>query len=149
VIRTRVARVDDLGVVLAMAERFVGASQYHVWAVDPERVAALFDVCRQTGAVLLAVDVDREEVAAGMLAFFVADHPLTGERYAEELAFWVEPEHRGGTAARRLIARASEYARQRHASCLKMSQPESSPAVGALYQRAGFVAVEHTWVQRF
>ncbi len=128
-----------------MAERFVNSTDYREWPASLSCLQALFAVALKAGVIFLA---DTGTAIVGMLALVVVPHMLTGESYAEELCWWVEPEARGGTAAWRLLAAAEDYARQQHLSCLKMVQPAGEPTVGKIYTRRGFRPVEVVFVLR-
>jgi hypothetical protein len=82
----------------------------------------------------------------GMLALIAYEHPLTGRRVGEELAWWVEPEHRGGTAAGRLERHMLRWSVQNQLHMVKMVAPSGS-SVGDFYDKRGYQALETHWIK--
>jgi GNAT superfamily N-acetyltransferase len=80
----------------------------------------------------------------GMLGLIVAPNILTGQHYADEIAWWVDPEHRKSRAAHRLLCAAENWARQKGLSVLKMVAPAGSE-IGTFYERRGYVLVESAY----
>ena len=136
----------DIPRILEMAERFINNSAYsNVLTFRVEALERLADVVvGQLGAVLIAT-----VPAGGSVAMFVVvalEDPLTGDRYAEEVAWWVEPEHRGGLIGPRLLAAAETWARENKCPVLRMRAPVGSD-VGAFYLRRGYTEVETIYVK--
>lgn len=80
----------------------------------------------------------------GMLGLITAPNILTGLRYADEIAWWVEPEHRKTRSAHRLLCAAEDWARQKGLSVLKMVAPAGSD-IGTFYERRGYTLVESAY----
>ena len=83
----------------------------------------------------------------GMLAIVAIPHPLTGRTYAEEIAWWVEPEHRGGLIGPKMLRHAEEWATRNGANVVKMVAPAGSD-VGKFYEATGYQAVETAFIKR-
>jgi GNAT superfamily N-acetyltransferase len=79
-----------------------------------------------------------------MLALAAVPHPVSGQDYAEELAWWVEPAHRGSSIGPRLLAAAEAWCVQNKLGVLKMVAPAASD-VGAFYVRRGYTLVESVY----
>jgi N-acetylglutamate synthase-like GNAT family acetyltransferase len=66
-----------------------------------------------------------------------------------EIAYWVEPEHRGGTTAYRLIAayvsECEELKKSKQIDFYTVSKMSNSPNLK--YDRFGFEQLEQTWVR--
>ena len=141
----REATAADEADVLRLARAFLDSGIFPFLAAAPdEQLRALFALVRAQGAVFLAGNPP-----VGFLVLYLGPHPITGELMADELAWWVMPGDRGSSAAARLLATAENWARARHASCLRMVAPVGSPAVGRLYTRRGYQAVETSYMLRF
>jgi GNAT superfamily N-acetyltransferase len=131
--------------VVAMALRFIEETSYKAFPSTPERLEALIDQVMQLGTIIVA-EVQGEVV--GMLALVAVPHPWTLEEYVDEIAWWVEPEYRSGTAGPRLIVAAEEWTTRKGLTSLKMVAPAGS-RVGTFYERRGYVAVETAYLKRF
>ncbi len=77
---------------------------------------------------------------SGMMALIVVAHPMSGERIATEMAWWVDPAARGGSAALRMLAEAERWSRAQGAQRLQMTAP--SDKVCQFYEKIGFQRVE-------
>lgn len=97
--------------------------------LDPNGVCLLWDVGRPVG----------------VLAATVGLHPLFPVLWAQELLWWIDPEHRG--AGRAMIAAFEAWARERGADVAKLSALD--PRAGVLMRRAGYaLAPETHWLKR-
>jgi len=138
---------DDIGRVRMMGLRFLGTNPFGSPAPpDLARLDVAIGVCLATGTILLAKLPTWKTV--GMLALYTIPHPLTGERTAEEIAWWVEPEHRSDRVGVKLLGAGIEWARQVGVSCLRMNAPAGSK-VGIVLERHGFRPIETAHVLRF
>lgn len=142
----RVGTVADRDVVVALALHFHASTAYsQLLTVDPERIAALFHVALVHGVVFLAVRAD--ETVVGFIGVVADVHRLSGDRYAEEAAWWVEPEARSGIVGPKLLALAELWARQHACAFIVMLAPVGTP-VGHFYDRLGYQPIETAWMKR-
>jgi GNAT superfamily N-acetyltransferase len=100
------------------------------------------------GVLLVA---DQDGVVVGMLfgvvsGFWFAPRSL----WATELAWWVEPAARGGTAGIRLVTAFQDWARDKGAKVVAMSSLhlDHDNRVSSVLQRMGFEQSEHTYIKR-
>lgn len=122
-----------------MATRFLEATPYgRICPVNPARLQAVVETCFALGVIFVA-EVERQVV--GMIALVALNHPFTGTRYADELAWWVEPEYRHTLLGTRLLRWAESWALEQGLAFVKMIAPADS-SVGAVYARMGYQAVE-------
>jgi hypothetical protein len=105
----------DRPAVIELALNFHRSTPYAaLLRVERERIASLFDMALAEGVVLIAEGITILRKPIGFLALVALEHSLSGERYAEEVAWWVEPEYRSGTLGPRLLgARRDVGARSR------------------------------------
>lgn len=82
----------------------------------------------------------------GMLAIVMVPHPLSGKTFAEEIAWWVEPEHRKGLIGPKMLRLAEEWATRNGANMVKMVAPAAT-SVGMFYERSGYKAVETAYIK--
>lgn len=102
----RLATLDDVPAILAMAEHFVGESDYGM-AFDREQSAAyLAMLLSHPRAVVMVAD----DVSAGMIATVAHDWCKQPVCYVEKL--FLMPAARGTGVARSLVAAAVEFGRQ-------------------------------------
>lgn len=88
-------------------------------------------------STLFVADTRRNLV--GMIGVWVFDHPLSGDRVAGEVFWWVDPNQRGRTGIR-LWDAAETWARERGASAMQMIAPNDR--VARLYQTRGYRPLE-------
>lgn len=140
----RTAHVGDLAVLVRMGLRFIATSSYRgTIPASAEQLGTLVAWLLDQGGIFVAVDDEGDE-PIGMLAATVIVHPMSGELVASEVAWWIEPEFRGGSAGLRLLAAAEAWARAQGATRFQMIAPAGS-SVGALYRRRGYAELETTW----
>lgn len=157
----REATEADTPRVVEMAARFLLDSQYGELfdnATTPAAIGAMVKQCLHFGTIIVAEleaddprwvqGVERTPAAAlvGMLAILCVPHPFTGRKYADELAWWVEPRHRGGIIGPKMLWAAEDWATRNGANMVKMVAPAGS-AVGAFYERSGYKAVESAYIK--
>lgn len=135
---------SDVPAIVAMGERFASDTDYRDrLTVVPTQLAATAEhLIANDEAVMLVAE--REGAVIGMLALLLYPHPMSGERVASEIVWWVEPEHRG--SGLRLLRAAERWACEHGAAVLHMIAPNDR--IGALYQRLGYVPVETAWQRR-
>jgi GNAT superfamily N-acetyltransferase len=78
--------------------------------------------------------------AVGMIGLITFLHPLSGETYATEMIWWVEPNYRKSGAGIRLLRAAERWAKDQGAVALQMIAP--TPEVGQIYAATGFEQIE-------
>lgn len=134
----RAATIDDADAIVTLAEHFLSQTAYGaLLPVTRERLVALVDPICTSGVIF--VD-DEGGALVGFLALVAGEHPYSGVAFAEELAWWVEPAYRGRRGLA-LLEAAEAWARGHALAFLKMVAPADS-AIGALYRRRGYTAVE-------
>ena len=110
-------------------------------AATPEPLS-LADIARLRSVREVAVSADGELV--GMACVHI-DHFLFNAaiKVGHELVFWIEPEHRGGMLAVRMLRAVDKAVADRGAQVNRMAILSTSPdQAGALYERLGWTALE-------
>lgn len=158
----REATPADKPRLIEMAVRFLLESRYGELfdeQATPATIATLIDQVLQLGVIIVAEVLEAPGPAeiingvpsrwklVGMLAIVVVPHPLTGRTYADEIAWWVEPAHRGGLVGPKMLRSAEQWATTKGANMCKMVAPAGS-TVGAFYERMGYQAVETAFIKR-
>jgi GNAT superfamily N-acetyltransferase len=146
----RLADADDVPQIIAMAQRFLRETDYStiVGPVADETIGVLVRQVMQVGVVFVAdVNLGRAQLV-GFLAVMALMHPFAQVPYGDELAWWVEPEHRAGLVGPRLLRSCEEWARQKGLCVLKIVAPAGNSDVGKYLARRGFSEVETTFHKR-
>jgi hypothetical protein len=98
------ADLQDFGAIMDMMERFANASSVpalHNPEYDVRRIQHLLFTIKNAGCIIIGY---QDEQPAGMLiARIMEDAWLPHVRTLKEMAWWVEPEYRGGTVGYRLL----------------------------------------------
>jgi GNAT superfamily N-acetyltransferase len=141
----RRATEDDAEALLVMARKFVAFAPYHdrVTATDDE-LRAIITYFTANATVFVA---EKHGAVIGMLVAVLAPVWYAPScRVATELAWWVEQEHRGGTAAIRLIQAFEKWAKDECAVMVTMSnlEVETDNRVSSMLARMGYRIMEQS-----
>ena len=90
---------------------------------------------------MLCLVLDQDDAAQGVLMAVASEHPFGPVRLATETVWWIEPEYRGLSAVRMLVA-FEDWAREQDCHYSGMAGMGASPAVAHLYQRRGYRQAE-------
>lgn len=165
--RIRPATPRDVPALVRMSRRFARESSYAKYLVDsPEHVTRLVELVLEVGLAFVAERRPRgcsgyaemepgvcacglwleAHAVIGMIGALVMPHAADGRIFADEVAWWVEPEDRGGTLGPRLLVALLEACSSKSVSMVKMVAPKGSD-VGRFLERAGFEEVESTYLR--
>ena len=139
----RQATEADVSALVWMLREFVTSTKYRKFVGDsPEALRTFLDtiIANPSAAVFVA---DRDDKVIGMIGVLGYVHPMSGERCAGELFWWLDPSERG--AGGWLLRRAEKWAREFGAVSLQMIAPADNPRVGEMYAKLGYEAVETAW----
>ena len=138
----RDAQKADIGRMVDMGQRFRKDTCYDKYLRDnPERMAELCETLISKGTLIVS---EKEGEIIGMLGFIIYPHFISGDIFAGEVFWWVEPEHRG--EGLRLLKEMKSRARAAGAKFYQMIAPNESEAkVVRLYRRLGCELVESTY----
>lgn len=149
----RKATEGDIADVMRLARSFLATSGYGklMPSVPADQLLQLCRTVMALGVIFLA-ELGEDDPAwqqgagphfriVGMIAVCDLEHPLTGQQYADEIAWFVEPAHRSGSIGPRLLAQVEVWAREKQLHMVKMVAPAGSD-VGRFYERLGYRAVE-------
>lgn len=143
----RMATAADEATVVDLARHFLGTSRYGEFIpFDPARITAAV-LALITGGHGIVWIAEQDTRAIGMLAAFVGPYPFTGEKWVDELAWFVRPERRGRLAGPYLLRRLEEWAQENEVRMIKLSAPVGS-RVAAFIERAGYIPVETSFYKR-
>lgn len=149
-IEGRAATLADLESLVALGRAFHGESTYRAGPFEPERVRSAFQNAIAHAphrCVLVATD---GETRAGMLAGHLDRRLWCAEAIAFDTVFYVDPRHRNGVAARRLIDAFRAWARSKGARelCLAVTSGIRSDRTDVFLRRLGFEVAGRVYTQR-
>lgn len=151
----RPARMADVPACVELFEHMIEAHPMGaMMGAARADLAALLVRMMGEGALLVAdvpAVVIKDRVHAvqvvGMIAIFATKHHLSGIPIGHEIAFWVEPAHRGGTIGPRLLQAAEAWACKKGLAVLQIMSPEGS-RLAHYYQIQGYQAIETVFLKR-
>lgn len=144
----REATAEDVPDLVEMGLRFRAHVYRDTLAENRERLEALaLEMVSTPDRVVFVAEEDRTQRLCGMLGIVVFGHPMSGERQATEVFWWVEPEYRG--VGIRLLRVGERWAQMRGAVTMQMVAPSESAGVGRLYERLGYREIERAFQRRF
>lgn len=143
----RLAEEEDVEVVLDMGRKFYSTMEAAklVPFDDDSAMAQIFRMLDE-GFILLG---EKEGQVVAMLGSVIHDHPFNvAYRGCSEVMFWIEPEHRGGTLAARLVKEAEQMAIHDGASFVVLAALETSPeGIDRFYNKLGYAPAERAFVK--
>lgn len=139
----RQATDEDVPALVYMLREFVTSTKYRKFVGDSIDALQVFLQGLMTNEAAGVFVAERDGKVIGMIALLRYIHPMSGEKVAGELFWWLDPAHRG--AGGWLLRRAESWARGWGAKSLQMIAPSDSPHVGEMYRRLGYEAVETMW----
>lgn len=95
-----------------------------------------------SGDRLLCLVLDVDGVAQGLLLAHAYEHEFGPVWLAQERVWWIDPAHRGGTAAVKMLSAYEDWARGNGCKFAGMGGVGGEPTVSALYGRRGYRAAE-------
>lgn len=110
------------------------------FAFDREYAERLFLAHLRGSTCCILYDVDG--VAHGVLMAIAYEHPFGPVWLARETVWFIDPAHRGGTTALRMLDAYEGWARSRGCQFIGMAGMGYDPDVAALYQRRGYRVAE-------
>lgn len=134
----RIASERDLERIVELGSRSLVDGPYAGIIKDNPDCAREFAARVLSGGTVLLGEEDGQVV--GLVGFIVADHHFSGQRYAAELMWYVEPEHRKGGIAMQLMWEAEKLAKDKGAESMIFTAPNDS--VASLYKRFGYEQLE-------
>jgi GNAT superfamily N-acetyltransferase len=90
----------------------------------------------------LAIVHDVDGTAQGVLLATASEHPFGPVWLARETLWWIDPAHRGGTAAPRMLDAYEKWAAAQGCRFVGMAGMGDDPTVAKLYQRRGYARAE-------
>lgn len=147
----RPATHDDLDAMVAMGERFFAFSRFADFAVFDRDVAraSIANLTALDGGIAL-VAVVGGEIVGGIIGVLAPLWFAPSQLSATEFAWWVSEEHRGGTTGIKLLRAFEQWAKDKGAAMVSMSDLviEGATPAGRLFEKLGYTVVERSHVKK-
>ena len=144
----RSATHEDIPRIIEMAQAFYATTNYPSIAPMPDEQAAGIIIITIKSGVMLVAETEGELV--GMICIHVDAFIFNpAVQFPNELAFWVEPEHRGSTTAMRLVRSAEEALRVLGVPVSRLARlPNSQESLDGFYEVMGYKPDESYVIKR-
>ena len=148
-ITVRHADATDMDAVLRAGRGLYGAARFESIApFDEERLRNLVEAADNNGTAVLVAMVDGRTVGVKALSLSQVWFSPTA-LVAQELFWWVDPEHRGRGVGRALLEAAEKWAQDKGAKLFLAVIYEGSERGPSVCERAGYRLFENTWAKVF
>lgn len=147
--KLKIADGDDILELKRMALNFKAHSPYRDFPVDEDKIqeflGKLIDAGPKNAVILMAI-VDDKPV--GMLVGLAAEFIFSRDRYASEIAWWVDPAFRG-SAGKELQEAFAYWAKKVGCKYLSMAllENEDTTKMKKIYKKLGLVPAEQAWIK--
>lgn len=146
----RPPRHADIEPLLDMGARMHAESAYAFLPYDRAKVRQLIVDYIEDTTTRCGLVAERDGRLIAMLGGYLGDYLFCDERLAVDEIVFVDPDHRGGMTAVRLIRGFQRWATEQGARelCLGISTNIHPESTGRLYQRLGFEQVGGIYKRR-
>lgn len=134
----RKATMADLPEIIHLGRRMHEESSYNSMGFASDRVANMSALLIEHGFAMV-VEIDGN-VVGGMLGDVVTPW-YTNERMGNDIALYIAPEHRKGTAAMKLLKKFEEWCLLMGAKHIRPGVSTGSTEAGRLYKARGYKVV--------
>lgn len=114
----RPATLDDLPAILELGGRMHLESRFKALPFDLGKVAGIFERLISGAGIVMLAEVDGRIV--GGIAGIVLEHWFSTTKVAQDFGLFIEPEHRGGMLAVRLLRKYEAWAFEQGAHAVEM-----------------------------
>lgn len=145
----RLARPEDIPLLVSFARKFHEASPYKLLRFDPVKTQeALYGVTTgmlKDGVVLIALEDDKP---IGFLAGVASEPLFSRSRVATELAWWIEKDKRGTRASLLIYSAYEDWAKRVECTAVQGAYlPGVSPELDEFYKKRGYRQVESSYLK--
>jgi GNAT superfamily N-acetyltransferase len=109
---------------------------------DPDYAERLFFSHLRGSRMFCLVNVNSFDDPQGVLMATATEHPFGPIWIARETVWWIDPSHRGGLVAVRMLDAYETWAAAQGCKFVGMAGMGNDPSVGALYRRRGYRVAE-------
>lgn len=147
----KIATWDDYVYIKRMCLNFAKASPYSDVTIDIEKleeiIGGMIDEDKTKVIVVLGL---KDNIPVGIMAAQTSEMLFNRELMAQEVVYWIEPEHRGGRLALELLEAFEFWAKKVGCKYLNLSalETEHIDKVSKLYNRRGYDLSERAFLKR-
>ena len=143
----RQATLDDLDVIVSMAEKFYATTHYSHWAnFNAETVENLASNLIENHVMLCAESAGE---VVGMVGLFIAPFMFNNDvTAAYEVVWWVNPEAQGSGIGMELLAAIEPACKAKGCEAIQMvMMANSPPKAAAIYEKFGYTHSETSFTK--
>lgn len=96
----------------------------------------------------LCLVLEADGAAQGLLLAVSFDHPFGPVRLAKDTLWWIDPGHRGGVIATKMLDAYERWSSERGCSFVGMAGMGEDPNIDALLKRRGYAVAEKHYLKR-
>lgn len=136
----------DLDAIVQMAESFVAQTNYRRFiTINPAATRELAEgLLRRPEDAVILLSLAKSGEPIGLIAMWIYQHPMSTERIASELVWWIDPRHTGTGV--KLLKRAEQWAKEHGAVAIEMIAP--TERIGRFYEALEYEVVEVKYLKR-
>jgi GNAT superfamily N-acetyltransferase len=135
----RDAQLTDIPRIVEMGQHFREGTRYDIFLRDnPQKMTELAELLTAQKGLLVS---ERSSDLVGMLGFIRHSHFISGDPFAGEVFWWVEPDKRGEGV--KLLVETERRARDGGSKYIQMIAPNQK--VAQFYSKMGYEYVEEIW----
>ena len=145
----RDATHEDLLDIVIAAKNFSKEASEKSWAkFYSNKVSVLFGQLIESEYGFVHMALHDDEVVGGLVAV-ISEMPINSYLVAQELMLWIDPDHRNGKTAPKMIEEYVNWAREKGCRFVRLSEIDSvlNGKAGILFKRKGFDPVETAYVK--
>jgi hypothetical protein len=141
----REATIEDAFDVMVLSQQFTKEGPGY-FKFNKDKVSSFFSKAISDPSMVIFLSEDNDGVN-GFIAGCYTDHPYNDIKAAVELGWFVTKEKRDGTSAMRLVRSFERWSKDIGAEWTAMSDIVGVQDLSKLYERAGYHAVERTFMK--
>ncbi len=145
----RDATQDDVLDTVLSVKQFCKEIPHPAWSkVNTNKVSELVTNLIHSENGFVRIVVHNEEVVGALIAI-VSDMPINDMVFAQELMFWIDPEHRVGRTALKLVDDYVLWSENKGCNFIRLSELDNilNSKAGLLFSRKGFKPTETAYVK--
>tara|TARA_R110001632_G_scaffold213640_1_gene340036 strand:- start:222 stop:683 length:462 start_codon:yes stop_codon:yes gene_type:complete len=139
---------DVLDIVLAV-KQFCKEVPHPAWGrFDSNKVKDLVSSLIDSEAGFVKIVTIDEEVVGALVAM-ASPIPINSFIFAQEIMFWLDPDHRNGKTSSKLIEEYVEWSKAAGCDFVRLSSLDEllGSRVGVLFKRKGFKPIETAYIK--
>lgn len=143
----RIARDEDIPILLSFAKHFHTASNYKALPFNTSKGIEFLRLAIKSPQYVVLVALI-EDNPIGFLVGTVNEPVFSSRLIAMELGWWIEPQHRHTRASALIYSAYEDWAKRVGADCIQGAYlPGVSPELDQFYKKRGYLQVESSYLK--